>query len=752
MILSAARPRPVTPVADEAVVVGLAMATVAATTWAIMAGNWADGTGVVLVTAVVAVLEAALIARASVSRRLGVVAAPVLGVVVIVFLTIGSMPHDGGTGLGNVAGRFARALTTGLYDSADWPFDVGLCAVMWLIGYWVGWLVTRERRGILALVPCYTALAVNALNAPSLSNVGPAETIAAGLSLLLIARVHLARLAQGWRVQRVIALPGTERRFASVSVMAAAGVLLLGVLAPPFNSRDVSGFLTGFSDLFNGKGLGSGDGSGGGAAPGRIAFSATVDAGGALLSDPQPVFSYTTSSGAPVYLRVLNDTVFSHGSWAPGTGTTRSSPAGPLPRAADGLPAATTRRSVQASLVLSGHATGAQDDALFAGEPLSVDNVAVTSLGLADPSGALRTVDASTLAAAAGRIDTTAVQSVATATQLRAAGTGYPAWIPLDWSRLTVGSQAEATQVAQIAQLARLWTAGTTNPYDAATAIENRLRSNEFAYTLTPPATPAGEWPIVFFLSQSRQGYCQYFASSMGAMLRAVGIPTRLVSGYGPGVSDNSRGGGPSALTYDVTTSDAHVWVEAFFPGYGWIPFEPTPPSADGIYQPFVRGGQATTAPSVNPGPTKPQDTAPTPNPATAPAGTAGGGGGVPPMPLEVAATGVIAALVLAGLLWAWLRRPRGLRGAWSRVGVLAWAFGVRRHPSETQSAFAGRLARALPEAGDALTVVAAAAGKDGFSRDGLDADDVIRWRAAWTGLCGLLPGMAWRRLRRRAT
>src|SRR5205807_3599729 len=157
-----------------------------------------------------------------------------------------------------------------------------------------------------------------------------------------------------------------------------------------------------------------------------------------------------------------------------------------------------------------GNATGAQEDALFAGEPLSVDSSEVTSLGLADASGALQTVDSSTLGGAASEIDTTAVVSVATASQLRGAGTDYPAWLPADWSRLTPETNADATQIAEITQLAHLWSAGAGNPYDQATAIETRLRSVEFAYTLTPPPTPAGQWPIVFFLTQSHAGYCQY--------------------------------------------------------------------------------------------------------------------------------------------------------------------------------------------------------------------------------------------------
>ena len=86
----------------------------------------------------------------------------------------------------------------------------------------------------------------------------------------------------------------------------------------------------------------------------------------------------------------------------------------------------------------------------------------------------------------------------------------------------------------------------------------------------------ASIWPVVYFLTVSHRGYCQYFASAMGSMLRSLGIPTRLVSGYGPGTT-RAQSGRAGQREQTVSTSDAHSWVEAYFPGYGWIPFEPTP-------------------------------------------------------------------------------------------------------------------------------------------------------------------------------
>ena len=75
---------------------------------------------------------------------------------------------------------------------------------------------------------------------------------------------------------------------------------------------------------------------------------------------------------------------------------------------------------------------------------------------------------------------------------------------------------------------------------------------------------------MLYFLRDSHEGYCQYFAMAMGEMLRSLGIPTRLVNGYGAGFYDDIQ------HRQVVRDADAHVWVESYFPGYGWIPFEPT--------------------------------------------------------------------------------------------------------------------------------------------------------------------------------
>ena len=73
------------------------------------------------------------------------------------------------------------------------------------------------------------------------------------------------------------------------------------------------------------------------------------------------------------------------------------------------------------------------------------------------------------------------------------------------------------------------------------------------------------------FVVTTRRGFCQQFASAMAVLVRALGYPARIATGYTPGTYD------PSAKAYRVTTANAHAWVEVYFPGYGWMRFEPTP-------------------------------------------------------------------------------------------------------------------------------------------------------------------------------
>ncbi len=116
-------------------------------------------------------------------------------------------------------------------------------------------------------------------------------------------------------------------------------------------------------------------------------------------------------------------------------------------------------------------------------------------------------------------------------------------------------------------------TADAETVYDKARALELRLRTIEYNDAIEAP--PPERDPVEYFLYDIRQGYCDYYATSMAVMLRSVGIPARVVSGYAEG-SYIQEGEYQGFGYYFITERDAHTWVEVFFPDYGWIEFEPT--------------------------------------------------------------------------------------------------------------------------------------------------------------------------------
>jgi protein-glutamine gamma-glutamyltransferase len=163
------------------------------------------------------------------------------------------------------------------------------------------------------------------------------------------------------------------------------------------------------------------------------------------------------------------------------------------------------------------------------------------------------------------------------AADLRAAGAQYP---PETARYLTV-PRLDPRVAALAAEVAR----AAANPYDRARALEAHLRS-AYEYTLAVRPTP-GVPPLEDFLFNTKRGYCEYSATAMAVMLRTLGVPARMVSGF-LGGEWNEYGG-----YYLVRQSDAHTWVEAYFPGAGWVAFDPTPPAGTA---PGARGPFATAA------------------------------------------------------------------------------------------------------------------------------------------------------------
>ena len=209
----------------------------------------------------------------------------------------------------------------------------------------------------------------------------------------------------------------------------------------------------------------------------------------------------------------------------------------------------------------------------------------------------------------------------------------------------------------------------TTKTFDVVMAVTTYLQQS-YRYTLDLPHVPTGRDPVDWFLFDVKTGYCEQFATAETLMLRSLGIPARLATGYSTGEYD-------SVLNQAVVREhDAHAWVEVLFPGHGWVPVDPTPGvsplAATRFPNHWAAGGVARLIPHLTIG---------------APAAAVGSLG-----VLAVFAPAIAIALV-AVLAYAWLGRRRWTRRAKSHPGEsellrlyerIQRRLGRRRAPPET--------------------------------------------------------------------
>ncbi len=324
--------------------------------------------------------------------------------------------------------------------------------------------------------------------------------------------------------------------------------------------------------------------------------------------------------------------------------------------------------------------------------------------------------------------------SSATADDLNGAGLDYPSWVANRYLNLP------AAVTSRTRDLAMEIAPASMTPYERAVAIESWLRTN-ITYDESVSAPPSGADMVDYLLFERRQGYCEYSASAMAVMLRAVNVPARVVTGYYPGDFDKSQGG------FVYRQKNAHAWVEAYFPGFGWIQFEPT-----------------SSRPTVDHGTGQPSEVAPDniqPTPAIAaevPVSTPSpvalnpanidsqppqieqpdGGNGVPGW--MVLAAGIATAFLLAsGVLWfAWSWKLRGLAPS-SALYVRLLRFGrfagVRASPAATPHEFAESFAQSFPAARNQAQRIVQVYELDQYGPDGVDAGLLESARVAWAGI-----------------
>lgn len=449
-------------------------------------------------------------------------------------------------------------------------------------------------------------------------------------------------------------LAGSGRRIGLVGLVLA---IALPFLVPGLST----GLLTRLATYANSTGGGIGTGIGPGTGEGESINPVTTLRGQLRMNKPENLFTVTTQDPSPQYLRTAVADQITDQGFQPHTPPNSPAPLGDLdPAAQVALTPAEFDAQVRTQalddryLPLFDHPTKVQPprhsrwyrdpatDVVYAAQPGTGHTSYSFSYDTFDLTGAT----------------------------LRAAPP-LPS-VPDDALKVDLELKGQTQVLNQVRTRAGAITGGAGTEYDRALAVLNSFApSNGFHYSLSTKQGTSGS-AILDFLA-NKQGYCEQYASAMVWLLRAADIPSRVVVGYTHGLRVGNTNG------YQVTTHNAHAWVEAYFPRYGWVPFDPTP-GLDVV-------GSVSFGWAPNPGtPTGGPSAAPTPTgvaggPASAgPTDKQHGGHGLtqangqkhrpaPTWPWWVLA-GVLAVLMVLALPAAWrLARRRSRRELARRAG-----------------------------------------------------------------------------------
>ncbi len=467
-----------------------------------------------------------------------------------------------------------------LASALVWTFAI------WLLCIWAAWAVRRRGWTLAALLPMLVLLAYNIYFTASEKSIF-SLIFFGGLALSLHAANGLASASTRWAQNKIPEASIHVENILAISLT--AGVLMLvAVLTPSISVKDIQRVINEITHPRYKPGLGESlgleptpvsiPGRGGVGGLSGLSSSHLVEGGRENTRDvvmyirvdgynPQPpgvISEYIPIDRPPnFYWRSVTLPIYNGHGWSaiPATAT-EFEPGQPLlPQLVADSQAGyrLVSQHVEMQMTTSGN--------LFhTGELLSAEpGYRAIFLSSGDLFGAQISADTYS---AESRLPNMSV------TKLRAAGTDYPDIIRQRYLQLP-----EAVP-QRVRTLALEITAAQSNPYDQAAAIENYLHEN-IPYTLDVPAPPPDREVADYFLFDLEKGYCDYYATTMVVLARAAGIPARFVTGFASGEYD------PAAARFVVRMVNAHSWVEVYFPGYGWVEFEPT-----GNMPPIERPGE----------------------------------------------------------------------------------------------------------------------------------------------------------------
>jgi transglutaminase-like putative cysteine protease len=446
---------------------------------------------------------------------------------------------------------------TFLAPSSTLPLKAGqflLAFAIWVMVAWLLWWALRRRRALIGLLPAglLTALAIYRQS-------GKLDLLVAfffcGL-LLIAASAHRRRLVE-WDQRHIsypyasIELPLSVLLIAAVVALAAR---IIPIVATPQGRQSLVEFFQAPPQATPIPAENSQTGSISQPATPVITLWGGIDSMQEIGAPPTSlndtvlwlqVSTPVSSQGARYYLRGQIFASYTGRGWIP-TGEE------PYPSTATPILISAHQVTVQQKIeILASH-----------GETLFAINTPVlagdgTSLVFTQPdSSAL-------LRGLVNRYEVTSTVTHPDASQLEDSGTQYPADLKQTYLRLPTDLPA------RIGELAEHVTAGAQTPFEKALRIQEYLRTS-YPYSLDIPPAPPRQDVVDYFLFDAQGGFCSYYASAMAVMLRLQGVPARIVTGFVASEYLREQG------VFRVPASAAHAWVEVYFPGYGWVEFEPT--------------------------------------------------------------------------------------------------------------------------------------------------------------------------------
>jgi transglutaminase-like putative cysteine protease len=436
--------------------------------------------------------------------------------------------------------------------------------LVWIVAAWAGWVVEARRNALLAILPAIM------LSAGTLSY-GRRDSVTVylmlGAALILLATVQHDRREQGWDETSVAYPEKKGRQIGSAAIITALALVLVSAFVSWISLQRVVDWLS-----LRGRPVA--------AQPGSLAKSLGIIP--AVTAHPDPFEAVrrpglprdlligsgpelstnlvmtveienlaSISQGGqplPIYWRSFTYDIYTGHGWR--TSQTQEN----LFQPNDPLQADHAVDHVLIQQVIR-PTEGAGGVVYAAGEPVSINFASEAAWRSSGDLFGIRLNSNNSYVV-------NSLVPVIDEPSLRAAGQQYPAWVRQRYLALPPDVPG------RVKDLAIQLTASEPTPYDRAKAIESYLRT--FPYTLDVLRPPSDRDLVDYFLFDLRKGYCDYYASTMVVLARAAGIPARLAIGYASGTFNlNSK-------LFVVSEADAHSWAEVYFPGIGWVPFEPT--------------------------------------------------------------------------------------------------------------------------------------------------------------------------------